>query len=294
MKINGVTIAHVIFVAMMVILALVMSEASCQFRDHINKESEDSKNKDSIAQLQPLKIMSISIEDEGKVSADGINKQKNIRMLSVSELKRLMDSINSGILDNQAQIIKRQDDLISDVRQETNNNLDKHSAWLAFWITILGFIGVVSPIAYQMMQSKTLEHKLDDTRRNFEKIQEAYTLKMEMLSFETIILNSNLEYTSEWRRLYIDSVKRHFKEFVSLVDCEEKKWDDEKIHICNVLVNLESFLRRLLRDAQYDEYRRIQDVIDLIQNLLKPLSTSHKYSLVKYRLIKIGTTLAKI
>ena len=251
-----------------------------------NSGESDSANKE---RFQTIKIQL------AQNSNDKSTGSTTIKMVSIKEVELLLDSINSKILQNQENITLRQTDLLNDIRQETNNNLDKHSAWLAFWITVLGFVGVVSPLGYQMMKSDDLENKIKEAYQNIKKIQEVYTLKMQMLSFESVVANNHTEESPDIRRMYIDSIKRHFKEFMALIENDNKKWDEEKMHIYSVLVNLESFLRSLKRDASYDENRRIQDVIDPICILLHPLTDADSYTQnIKAQLAKINNQFAKI
>lgn len=48
---------------------------------------------------------------------------------------------------NQKYIYSQQDNLLADVRQETNNLIDKVTSELNFWVAVLAFLGVLVPIA---------------------------------------------------------------------------------------------------------------------------------------------------
>lgn len=66
-----------------------------------------------------------------------------------SMMIRHTDSVMGILRNNQMVLIQRQADLINDIRQETNNIIDKFNAWLAFWLAVMALLGVVVPIALQ-------------------------------------------------------------------------------------------------------------------------------------------------
>lgn len=49
------------------------------------------------------------------------------------------------VLANQKFIIRQQNELLLDIRQETNNNIDKITLWLSFWIALIAALGVLIP-----------------------------------------------------------------------------------------------------------------------------------------------------
>lgn len=89
-----------------------------------------------------IHLVKFTPNDSAKLVKDGIH------FIPAKDFHQHVDSLNKILLTNQKNLYERQGDLVADIRQETNNNLDKMSAWLAFWITVLGFIGVACPIAY--------------------------------------------------------------------------------------------------------------------------------------------------
>lgn len=214
--------------------------------------------------------------------ADLSNKEKAALLnnkesfVASSDVLHHLDSLYRNVIIKQEDILVRQADLVNDIRQETNNNLDKHSAWLAFWIAVLAFVGVVCPIAYQALNTRKFEADLDKLSLKIEaeeqklkRITDAYTIKLNVLSFESVCANNHLEGDGKnIRELYIQSVKRHFQEFICHIDKSDENWNDEQMHIINLLINLEAFLRALLRSARYDDSLHILAVIDDISKLV--------------------------
>ena len=72
---------------------------------------------------------------------------------------------------NQKYIFSQQDNLLADVRQETNNSIEKITSELNFWVAILAFLGVLVPIA--------ITHKGENEARNWlEKKESVYDEKI--------------------------------------------------------------------------------------------------------------------
>lgn len=67
---------------------------------------------------------------------------------------------------NQRHIHNTQADLLADVRQETNNSLEKITSELNFWIAILAFLGVFVPIALTYKGEKDFKSRFEESNRN--------------------------------------------------------------------------------------------------------------------------------
>lgn len=236
---------------------------SCQ-DEHIRKENTAS----TVANTQ-IRITDLSGYDRTKLLSDSTS------FIPSADLKVLIDSLNVRILSKQNEILQKQSDLVNDIRQETNNNLDKHSAWLAFWITILSIIGVVCPIAYNSWNSRKLDENIRKQEKDLKRIQGSYSLKMQVMSFDSVCANNHLEEGSgNARRLYINSVKRHFNQYLSNIDDSEGSWEEEQVHLYSVLVNLEAFLMKCRKTGEFEENRRIKDVEDLVKLSLPKIAKS--------------------
>ncbi len=77
----------------------------------------------------------------------------------------------------QRQIYKREDQLTDDIRQETNNIINKMNGWLSFWMGIIAIIGVFVPIALQLKLYR--ENRDNDSRLRSECEKEITKLKEE-------------------------------------------------------------------------------------------------------------------
>lgn len=82
---------------------------------------------------------------------------------SVGLAKPLTKGDMLRILKSQELVLDRQDVLVDDVRQETNNLINKMNGWLGFWIGIVALVGVFVPVALQFKlyrESKETEKEL--------------------------------------------------------------------------------------------------------------------------------------
>lgn len=68
------------------------------------------------------------------------------------------------VLRNQKAIIEQQKELILDIRQETNNNIDKITLWLSFWIGIIALFGVCAPAIAEYRFRIVNERELNDVK----------------------------------------------------------------------------------------------------------------------------------
>lgn len=68
------------------------------------------------------------------------------------------------LLKNQKAIIEQQKELILDIRQETNNNIDKITLWLSFWIGIIALFGVCAPAIAEYRFRIVNERELNDIK----------------------------------------------------------------------------------------------------------------------------------
>lgn len=64
----------------------------------------------------------------------------------------------------QANIQKQLDNSLSDIRQETNNIINKTNGWIGFWVAMAALLGVGIPIFSQLLISKELRDDIEQLR----------------------------------------------------------------------------------------------------------------------------------
>lgn len=57
------------------------------------------------------------------------------------------------------------ENLINDLRQETNNNIDKMNAWLTFWVATAGILAIILPIIVQIQFNRNERAKIKDEQK---------------------------------------------------------------------------------------------------------------------------------
>lgn len=68
------------------------------------------------------------------------------------------------IYDMQLTLMARQDRLADDLRQESNNLINKTNGWLAFWIAVVALLGVIIPGVLNFKQSRDLKDAESEVR----------------------------------------------------------------------------------------------------------------------------------
>ena len=152
-----------------ILLLVVMLVATILF---IAKSCSNSETVCDPDEPTPYNIQ-VVLADSGDTNPKS-KKNDTTVYIPTQKIYAFIDSLGQIVKYNQEQIIDRQHEIVADIRQESNNISDRQSAWLGFWITVLGFVGVVCPIAYQYintssfkLQIKKSENKLAELRPRF-------------------------------------------------------------------------------------------------------------------------------
>lgn len=108
------------------------------------------------------------------------------------------------ILMMQQTILSRQNLLVDDIRQETNNTINKMNGWLALWLGVMAIIGVFVPIALQFKLT-------EDSRKEIENIKNKFDT-------ETISIKHKFDaYTENIKSSFKQSEDNHKKELEQLL-----------------------------------------------------------------------------
>lgn len=94
----------------------------------------------------------------GSVSLDKYEDLPEDSVLTVADLRH--------ILDTQKTLILRQDKMADDLRQESNNLINKMNGWLGFCIGLIAVIGALVPIALNYKQ----HHDFKESKREIDEI----------------------------------------------------------------------------------------------------------------------------
>ena len=165
-------------------------------------------HEDTLSHL-PEKTMAAYIEEQ-RIIAKGL---KELEKASV-DAKEPRDSILEIVRCSQLMLLRQQETLVDDFRQEMNNNINKMNTWLAFAVGMLSVLGVFVPLALQYrMQSqdeknfKALSDKQDE---RFKSLSDKLKLELEnqKKEYKTLSEDSRKEMelaqlASHYNALYI-------------------------------------------------------------------------------------------
>lgn len=225
-----------------------------------------------------------------------------------NQLKRFIqkkDSILSYVVANQLTIMKRQDDLINDIRQETNNNLDKINSMLTFWIGMLSLLGVFIPIALQFTLVNSSKYELERIRSESDILQVKLCFINNLNAIQNAILNKTFAETINGpviSGLWKDSIKK-FDLMISTVfekdNCNKAlKVDIERYNelLINPLIFLHSTLILFNTRVFKSRYRRMTLSCDKINDLIKKVSneTYENHDILHNELKELINELSKI
>ncbi len=278
-------------------LILLMSVATVVF---IGK----SCNSDNYSpKSDPISVYSGEIKFV-QLSSDEINalQSDSSAYIPIKEYVQKIEALENQILKMQTDIKNRQDEIVLDIRQETNNNLDKESAWLAFWITVLTIVGVICPLGYQILNFQTEKNKLaklekdtENLKKTNEELLEAFKIKFNILSFSTLAeIKIEEPEAGNLRILLKNSIQNHYNQFVNGISELSGDLTEKKEHICSVLINIYGFLDKLKSRSNFEQGRHIRDLKDIILHLLKSIDEKNDIDEIKKDLIKIKYKLTNI
>lgn len=205
-------------------------------------------------------------------------------------------------------------DALNDLRQESNNIINKWSAWLGFWISILALLMGLLPIAIQFKLSsrsekrvkaelerleKFYQEKEDEQKRVYQKLEQDLRnnlLELKMGRHKTKVINAiNAIDLGKNNKLLIDSPERERLLRTLMIDlrkqfCEFIKANKEA-DICNqedkysdliiVLIEMHGVVTKLIPLFQSKKNsRKISDLQSQLQSLL--LEIAHNYSSINF------------
>lgn len=147
---------------------------------------------------------------------------------------------------------------INDVRQETNNIINKINGWLSFWLAILALIGGVLPVVIGWKQEQDNTKKFEDLKNDF-----ANTKKV---SIDEI--NGKIKESEKLEKKLSDLHENIKKEY-------DKQLNRNKIHETHINITniISSFIaakdNKLLADSYDRDYLRVSLLNELFNEFNK-------------------------
>ena len=160
---------------------------------------------------------------------------------------------------------------LNDLRQETNNVIDKQNGWLSFWIAILALVGALLPLLIQMNMQQEQRHKFEEEKKNIQSVLN------ETKDFKTTMQNELKETSNSLKseiKKELEPLKsnRYYSEIsklsFTLIECSESFLridDSERNKYCNDLLfklhkMTDSFFAMI---AENDNVKRSDKINDL-------------------------------
>lgn len=152
----------------------------------------------------------------------------------------------------QKTLIARQDRMVDDLRQETNNTINKVNGWLSFWMGIMAILGVFVPIALQFK----LYRETRESDRNLKKQHEEDRNRIEdcLRQCQADIKGEYVRVEADIQRTHKSIIEEINKE-VDLLKFSGSIKSFQNLADCPSLSNNET--RGLLMRKNWDEIVRI-------------------------------------
>lgn len=190
-------------------------------------------------------------------------------------------------------LYKKYDTIISDVRQETNNNLDKLNTWLSFWIGILAVFGVLAPVVaeyrFRLENEKEwekLKNEMDDTFKKYRTLMAAKELESCVYSLVQCRDFGNSSERTNIAIFLLRQVRTSLRQFIHEFNNENE--EPSQNSVCQeILIRMLIFLLSLIQELRYwDCFQNQIRTIDIIQNdILQILRSISNREVIQSRMI---------
>lgn len=213
-----------------------------------------------------------------------ITKEKSIHIFDKQQAERL-DSLYNMYMENQNYIIENQKDLVNDIRQETNNNLDKMAAWLSFWIAVMALIGTLLPIVLNFILHHREEHYLRQTKEELSNLTACQKLELRLSTLETesACLDNGLK--SRCLRTLnngplicsrlLHNIINRFQEIIEILENPTRRAtiEDNRIIVTTALISIYTSIQQYAQGMTPVQIRQATKCMDRITVILQGIST---------------------
>lgn len=203
-------------------------------------------------------------------------------MMNIIELdkhtKIHLDSLlayQDDILSKMVEIEYKNEILISDLRQETNNVINKMNGWLGFWIAVLALIGGLFPIVIQSNYFDRQQHEYEEAYKKMSAQYEEFYHNSDA-TLDEIIQRSSRAINNNMLCTYINSI---------CVNLDNQLLADNDIrnslqnHLSNRVLELLSDSALLLYDSSSQQLR-VENEPYVIVQLVQVSALLERYQLI--------------
>lgn len=239
----------------------------------------------------------IAVRDKLSVKSQISEKGVNEYLVPVSEIAKIKET--------QKLLLMRQDQLTDDIRQETNNIVNKMNGWLGFWMAVMAILGVFVPIALQI--KLYLENRDSDARLRQECHEELEHLREESASYESkcenVLRTEQAKITGELLKMEVHADKQ----FEQLQNELQNKYQKDKEELQRI--KFAAIIRSFHNIADSPEIRTIEvrnellkknwtEIVDLVNKFIAHYITqtpgngeSYVMSVVLVQIVSVISTL---
>lgn len=209
------------------------------------------KNSNNNSKLSESCIDKLSIDLQVK---DSLGKVDPIVIEKIDTLISVVNEWNNYREENISQGL-------NNLRQETNNVIEKQNAWLAFWIAILTIVGALIPSLLQLRNERRIDSELKKIIEQHDNIEkESMTSKISQLSNTLISIIENIRFINlndraQYINMLLDGICNKTKDYFDSLRTTERNIDIT--HLRNVLLQLLSAYN-VCRQLPVGRYRNRQ------------------------------------
>lgn len=208
------------------------------------------------------------------------NMEKRQQLISQVDTCSTYDSAIAAIYASQITIVKSQDTLINDLRQETNNNIDKINALISFWVGIMGLLGVFVPLILQFRlhyTDKKLRDELDEKQMRLESLLSINRLNSFRIIAEHGIKQECSDRGDVMQKLWEQSNDDLEKMINYCFTDKQNENDETRLNLVNSLVHILVTVSRVKIFPHIKHRRRIDQISDKLNLLVsKIISKTYK------------------
>lgn len=153
----------------------------------------------------------------------------------MAQMDSLMKAINAWNAFSEKKLMHGLDDL----RQETNNVIDKQNGWLSFWLGIFALVGALIPFIFQLRIQKNQEKIMDFKTKEVDQIVATKILELNTLKNDINTETKKIKDESKANQKVIEDFKSEHEKFQlyseitrlsnTLITCKENKWGKDHI-----------------------------------------------------------------
>ena len=199
------------------------------------------------------------------------NMEKRQQLIGLVDTCSTYDSAIAAIYASQITIVESQDNLINDLRQETNNNIDKINALISFWVGIMGLLGVFVPLILQFRlhyTDKKLRDELDEKQMRLESLLSINRLNSFRIIAEHGIKQECSDRGDVMQKLWEQSNDDLEKMINYCFTDKQNENDETRLNLVNSLVHILVTISRVKSFLHIKHRRRIDQISDKLNTLV--------------------------